>query len=274
MVGQDFLNLFTQPSVGQSSTGFVAQQPNPYSNLPPYIIPQIPTAQSGSPFSMQNFLANLSESTGTMDGPQIDKQQLATGVQNIKDSKNQKLALMLFALGGALKGDKDFVQNTLALQQMQEGKKKQEAQKEAYQDFLKKYEGQIDQRITDFAKVLGPEKGSELLMGTFKGPRKLTAAEQNLETYNEIAKTGTPEEVELAQIALLGVRQGKSKEQLKNEVTASLLKATNPITGEPYEMEEIQERLSIFDKFYQNSKPSNATQSVPLQIEGYTILEG
>jgi hypothetical protein len=196
------------------------------------------------------------------------------GMSEKLDSKSQGLALMLYALGGALKGDKDFVQNTLALQQMQEGKKKQEAQKEAYQDFLKKYEGQIDQRITDFAKVLGPEKGSELLMGTFKGPRKLTAAEQNLETYNEIAKTGTPEEVELAQIALLGVRQGKSKEQLKNEVTASLLKTTNPITGEPYEMEEIQERLSIFDKFYQNSKPSNATQSVPLQIEGYTILEG
>lgn len=43
-----------------------------------------------------------------------------------KDAKNQKLSLMLYALGGALKGDKDFVKNTLALQNMQEGKKKQE----------------------------------------------------------------------------------------------------------------------------------------------------
>ncbi len=41
-----------------------------------------------------------------------------------KDAKSQKLAMMLYALGGALKGDKDFVQNTLALQNMQEGKKK------------------------------------------------------------------------------------------------------------------------------------------------------
>lgn len=41
-----------------------------------------------------------------------------------KDAKNQKLSMMLYALGGALKGDKDFVQNTLALQNMQEGKKK------------------------------------------------------------------------------------------------------------------------------------------------------
>lgn len=43
-----------------------------------------------------------------------------------KASKNQKLGLMLYALGGALKGDKNFVQNTLALEQMQEGKKKKE----------------------------------------------------------------------------------------------------------------------------------------------------
>ena len=42
-----------------------------------------------------------------------------------KDAKNQKLSLMLYALGGALKGDKDFVKNTLALQNMQAGKKKQ-----------------------------------------------------------------------------------------------------------------------------------------------------
>ena len=42
-----------------------------------------------------------------------------------KDAKSQKLAMMLYALGGALKGDKNFVQNTMALQTMQEGKKKQ-----------------------------------------------------------------------------------------------------------------------------------------------------
>ena len=42
-----------------------------------------------------------------------------------KDAKNQKLSMMLYALGGALKGDKNFVQNTMALQTMQEGKKKQ-----------------------------------------------------------------------------------------------------------------------------------------------------
>ena len=42
-----------------------------------------------------------------------------------KDAKSQKMAMLLYALGGALKGDKNFVQNTMALQTMQEGKKKQ-----------------------------------------------------------------------------------------------------------------------------------------------------
>ena len=203
-----------------------------------------------------------------------DNTQNNVDLNNIKSERNQQLGLMLYALGGALRGDKNFVENTIKIQQMQESKKKDKAQKEAFENFIEKYEGEIDPRITDFAKALGWKKGSELLIGTFDDKRKLTAAEQNLETYNEIAKTGTLEEIKLAQTALLGINQGKSKQQLKNEVTATLLRTPNPITGEPYEAEEIQERLNIFDKFYQNSEPSNATQSIPLQVEGYTILEG
>ena len=43
--------------------------------------------------------------------------------------KNDKLSLMLYALGGALKGDiKTLCKNTMQLQQMQEGKRKQEEQ--------------------------------------------------------------------------------------------------------------------------------------------------
>jgi len=52
-----------------------------------------------------------------------------------KASKNQKLGLMLYALGGALKGDKNFVQNTMALEQMQEGKKKKEERNRLLKQF-------------------------------------------------------------------------------------------------------------------------------------------
>jgi len=80
--------------------------------------------------------------------------------------KNDKLALMLYALGGALKGDKNFVQNTLALQQMQEGKKKQEEQKKNYQEFLKTINP--DSPFYDLAKSIGQEGLPKLLLERYK----------------------------------------------------------------------------------------------------------
>lgn len=116
----------------------------------------------GTPFAQEQ---------GVSGTPMVDPR----GQQQRRGAKNEKLAYMLYALGGALKGDKNFVQNTLALQQMEEGKKKQEAQKKAFDEFLGKYEGKIDPRITDFAKVLGPEKGSEIVMREFVDPEDTPA---------------------------------------------------------------------------------------------------
>jgi|11_taG_2_1085331.scaffolds.fasta_scaffold04224_5 hypothetical protein len=111
-----------------------------------------------------------------------------------------------------------------------------------------------------------------------KQPAKeeLTAAQRNYQTYLEIAKTGTPSEVQLAATALLGVRQGKSKEQLRNEVIASLTKQNNPITGEPYSEEDIKEQIKILDNFFDNSNETDVEANVPLsfKVPGYTITEG
>ena len=95
-------------------------------------------------FSMQDLMAGLpgsqpsnpfSPTVNPLINPQIDRKQLAGDVANVKDAKNQKLAMMLYALGGALKGDKNFVQNTMALEQMQEGKKKQEERNKLLKQF-------------------------------------------------------------------------------------------------------------------------------------------
>lgn len=81
----------------------------------------------------------LSPTVNPLINPQIDRKQLAGDVATnkaaIKSDKNQKLGLMLYALGGALKGDKNFVQNTLALEQMQEGKKKKEERNRLLKQF-------------------------------------------------------------------------------------------------------------------------------------------
>lgn len=105
-------------------------------------------------------------STGTLGlTPQVTPQPPQTPQQQQApmSDKNQKLGLMLYALGGALRGDKDFVQNTLALQQMQEGKKKQEARKKAYDEFLESYKDKLPQETLKLAELVGPEKGMQLL---------------------------------------------------------------------------------------------------------------
>ena len=95
---------------------------------------------------MQDLMAGLPGSTPNQPSiapsfnPQINKQDLATNVNKAnmaqdraKEAKNQKLALMLYALGGAL-GGKDIGESAMAFQQIQaqrqaqeQGKRQQEA---------------------------------------------------------------------------------------------------------------------------------------------------
>lgn len=77
----------------------------------------------------------LSPTVNPLINPQIDRKQLAGNVADVKDAKNQQLGMMLYAFGGALKGDQNFVENTLALEQMQEGKKKKEERNRLLKQF-------------------------------------------------------------------------------------------------------------------------------------------
>ena len=91
--------------------------------------------------------------------------QISNNIAQDKSDKNERLGLMLYALGGALKGDEDFVVKTLQLQQVQEGKKKEKEQKKAYDEFLKKLpEGSFK----DLTKALGYKKLPELLLKKYE----------------------------------------------------------------------------------------------------------
>jgi len=105
----------------------------------------------------------------------------------IGGGKNDKLALMLYALGGALRGDKNFVQNTMQLQQMQEGKKRKKEMEENWQKALGKLEGSIDPTLLELAKIVGAEKGTGLVASGIGKERKLTADQDN---YNLAVKQG------------------------------------------------------------------------------------
>lgn len=91
-----------------------------------------------------------------------------------KDSS--RLGLMLYALGGALKGDKNFMQNTLALQNMQEGKKKEAERKKNFQEMLKKIPK--DTPMYNLAKAMGEEKSAELAEVMYKSSLPSDASKQ------------------------------------------------------------------------------------------------
>ena len=129
---------------------------------------------------MQDLMTRLPGSSGGQPmvapgfNPQINKPQLANNVQVNKDiikaDKNQQLGLMLHALGGALRGDKNFVQNTMAIQTMQEGKKKQEERRKNYKEFL----GTLDPKspFYDLSKAMGADKLDQLLLKRYEMEQK------------------------------------------------------------------------------------------------------
>ena len=114
---------------------------------------------------------------------QQQQQQQPQQQQAPMSARNERLGLMLYALGGALRGDENFVQNTLALQQMQEGKKKQEARKKAYDEFLEKLDK--DSPFYDLAKAMGAENLDKLLLERYRAE---TAEEQPAQVPADIQK--------------------------------------------------------------------------------------
>lgn len=101
--------------------------------------------------------------------------------------KNDKLALMLYALGGALRGDKNFVQNTMQLQNIQDAKKREKEMKENWQKALGNLEGSVNPTLIELARVVGPEKGAGLVASGIGKEKKLTADQEN---YNLAVKQG------------------------------------------------------------------------------------
>jgi hypothetical protein len=112
-----------------------------------------------------------------------------------KDAKSQKLAMMLYALGGALKGDKNFVQNTLALQNMQEGKKKEEERKKRFNEAIEKMDP--NSPLYKFATKVGSE-----------GMDKIAEAELDLETRQPLDASKQIKQEELRVIRKLEMLNG------------------------------------------------------------------
>jgi len=174
-----------------------------------------------------------------------------------------------------LSGDPRRVQFAEQQMQMAEQEKKQEELNKKLDDAIDK--SNLPQSQKDLLKSLNVQTKAQTLMQAYEPTKEdLTAAQKNLRAYQEIEKTGTPEEIQIARAALIGIRQGKSKEQLRNEVVANLIKQVNPLTGEPYSKEDIQQQIKILDSFYGKAEEIEDVEDKPItfEIPGYTITEG
>lgn len=148
-------------------------------------------------FSMQDLMARLpgsqpsnplSPTVNPLINPQIDRKQLAGDVADVKDAKNQKLAMMLYALGGALKGDKNFVQNTLALEQMQEGKKKKEERDRLLKQFAQDPANQQKMPwLGDVYTLLGDKAADTIADNIVKSYKPTTASAERFSVYSKSA---------------------------------------------------------------------------------------
>lgn len=204
-------------------------------------------------------------SIGKPQGQQQKQAPVSSG------GKNDKLSLMLYALGGALKGDKNFVQSTMQLQQMQEGKKKEKEMKENYEKALGKMEGSINPALFELAKVLGPEKGAGIIASGIGKKEDKTAAMLNLEAFEAIEAGGDPEKIEIAKQVLIGTRQKKTIPEMRNEITTALLKQKD-VLGDPISKEEINNRLALFDTLI-GTTPSANNNTGSFELGGYKVQE-
>jgi len=115
-----------------------------------------------------------------------------TPTANPNASRNEKLSMMLYALGGALKGDEDFVVKTLKFKEMQEGKKKEKEQKEAWEKVKQSALIQSNPNIATLANALTPEQGISLAVEMeTKEPKKKSVGDFKAEILAKIERGET-----------------------------------------------------------------------------------
>jgi len=229
--------------------------------------------------AIEDFFTGISQGIGrglTAVGGYDPMQQVSP--EEAAKRRSEGLSALQRSLGRSaaiLSGDPRRVQFAEQQMQMAEQEKKQAELNKKLDEAIDK--SNLPQSQKDLLKSLNVQTKAQTLMQTYEPTKEdLTAAQKNLRAYQEIEKTGTPEEIQIARAALIGIRQGKNKEQLRNEVVANLIKQVNPLTGEPYSKEDIEQQIKILDSFYGKTEEIEVEQDKPItfSIPGYTITEG
>ena len=97
------------------------------------------------------------------------------------------LATMLFALGGALRGDKDFVQKAIQLKEMKESKEKKNQQEEVWKSWKENNLDSIPDSFKSLVDIMDAEQGINLAVKTLEPPKTLSTAQRVSEIAEKVA---------------------------------------------------------------------------------------
>ena len=96
------------------------------------------------------------------------------------------LNTLLFALGGALRGDKDFVQKAIQLKEMKASKEKKNQQEEAWKTWKENNLDSIPDTFKSLVNIMDAEQGINLAVKTLEPPKPKTQSEYAADILNKI----------------------------------------------------------------------------------------
>ena len=167
-----------------------------------------------TPFGMLNLQPNNSQPNIGPITPMTPKTS-----QPAKDRTG--LATMLIALGGALQGDKDFVQKAIQLREMKESKKKQKELDKAWKSWQDTNLDSIPESLRSLVGMMDAEQGINLAVKTLEPPKTKTQSEYAADILNKIRTIPgyqlTPEDELVLQVLRKADPQTRTIEDLSAE---------------------------------------------------------
>ena len=96
------------------------------------------------------------------------------------------LGTMLFALGGALRGDKDFVQKAIQLKEMKASKEKKNQQEKAWKTWKENNLDSIPDSLQSLVDIMDANQGINLVVKTLETPKPKTQSEYAADILQKI----------------------------------------------------------------------------------------
>lgn len=155
---------------------------------------------------------------------------------NQAKKKQESMAYMLIALGGALRGDKNFIQNTMAIKDAQTEKERREAQKKRYDELLKDMDPKSD--LYTLAKALGPEDLRTVAVESFRVSGAKSKAQADL--LSELAKEGRAEVRQIEKEERAEARKKTTKSDIEALLITKILQGEELTGDERLALDELQ----------------------------------